>query len=55
MTDFQAKCRLQALFPERESQVKRQADKRKLSLYFPDLQQQQERFVFIAQYATLLK
>ena len=43
VSDFQAKCRLKALFPEKESQDRRQADRIKLSCYFPDIERKQDR------------
>eukprot|EP00090_Calanus_glacialis_P035568 TRINITY_DN6069_c0_g1_i2.p1 TRINITY_DN6069_c0_g1~~TRINITY_DN6069_c0_g1_i2.p1 ORF type:complete len:132 (+),score=22.50 TRINITY_DN6069_c0_g1_i2:36-431(+) len=46
ISKFQAKCRLQCYFPEKESQSRRQVDRIKLSCYFPAIEQEQNRRVF---------
>jgi len=46
ISKFQAKCRLQCYFPEKESQSRRQVDRIKLSCYFPNIEQEQNRRVF---------
>lgn len=43
ISKFQAKCRLQCYFPEKESQSRRQVDRIKLSCYFPNIEQEQNR------------
>jgi len=43
---FHRKCQLQCLFPERDSQVKRQSDRLKVSCYFPDIEQRHHRRSF---------
>ena len=44
ISKFQAKCRLQCYFPEKESQSRRQVDRIKLSCYFPNIEQEQNRY-----------
>ena len=43
VTKFHEKCRLQAFFPEKESQSRRQVDRIKIGCYFPEIQQEQDR------------
>merc|ERR1711874_674052 len=43
LAEFRTRCRLQAYFPEAESQGRRQAERNKLVCYFPDLQASQNR------------